>query len=92
MIGVNIDNLKQLLLKHRVPEEKIKSATLKFRDLNKEVAKLHKKVAAAGDFRTANMALKRIQKLMRQADATIAELLEDAKHENMSNNRKGKGK
>lgn len=92
MITINTDKLKQLLVKHKVPDEKIKSAAAKFRELNKEVAKLYKKVTSAGDYRTANLALKKINKFMQQADSIIAELLEDAKHENMSNNRKGKGK
>lgn len=89
---INTDNLKQRLLKRGVSEEKIKSAMVKFGDLNKEAAKLHKKVIGAGDYRTANLALKKIHKLIKQANSIIAELLEDAKHEHMSNNRKGKGK
>ena len=80
---INTDKLKQLLVKHKVSDEKIKSATIKFHELNKEAAKLHKKVTSAGDYRTANLALKKINKLMQQADSIIAEILEDAKHENM---------
>lgn len=88
---LDINTIFQLLHDRKVPEEKIKSAIVKFREFNKEVSKLQNKVIAAGDARTANIALKKAKKIERQADNLNAELIEDAKHESMSNNRKGKG-
>lgn len=88
----NIEALNQLLIERRVPEEKIKDAISKVRKYDKEVEKLQIKVITAGDARTANIAIKKARKIRRQVDELIANLIEDAKSENMSNNRKGKGK
>lgn len=86
-----MDTIFQVLRSHKVPEEKIKSATVKFRKFTDDVTKLQKKVIVAGDARTANIALKKARKIELQAYDLIAELIEDAKHESMSNNRKKKG-
>lgn len=91
MNRLDMDTIFQVLRDHKVPEEKIKSATVKFRKFTNDVAKLQKKVIVAGDARTANIALKKARKIERQADDLIAELIEDAKHKTMSNNRKKKG-
>lgn len=91
MNRLDMDTIFQILRDHRVPEEKIKSATVKFREFTSDIAKLQRKVIVAGDARTANIALKKARKIERQAYDLIAELVEDAKHETMSNNRKKKG-
>lgn len=72
-------------------DEKIKSANVKLREFTNDITKLQRKVIVAGDARTANIALKKARKIERQANDLIAELIEDAKHETMSNNRKKKG-
>lgn len=92
MIGINLANLQKLLLKHNVPEEKAKSAMRRFGDLHKELARIHRRVKAVGDVRTANLALREIREIMRQADNILAEVLDEAKHENMSNSYKEKKK
>lgn len=91
MNRLDMDTIFQVLRDHKVPEEKIKSATVKFREFTNDIAKLQRKVIVAGDARTANIALKKARKIERRAYDLIAELVEDAKHETMSNNRKKKG-
>lgn len=91
MNRLDMDTIFQVLRDHKVPEEKIKGATVKFREFTNDIAKLQRKVIVAGDARTANIALKKARKIERRAYDLIAELVEDAKHETMSNNRKKKG-
>ena len=91
MNRLDMDTIFQVLRDHKVSEEKIKSATVKFREFTSDIAKLQRKVIVAGDARTANIALKKARKIERRAYDLIAELVEDAKHETMSNNRKKKG-
>lgn len=91
MNRLDMDTIFQILRDHKVPEEKIKGATVKFREFTNDIAKLQRKVIVAGDARTANIALKKARKIERRAYDLIAELVEDTKHETMSNNRKKKG-
>ncbi len=79
----DIDEFAAYLAKHKVPEEKIKVATAKIRALRQEADKLYRKITAAGDARTANLAIKRINKIALQANEIMVDVLDDAKSDSM---------
>lgn len=79
----DIDEFAAYLAKHKVPEEKIKAATAKIRALRQEADKLYRKITAAGDARTANLAIKRINKIALQANEIMVDVLDDAKSDSM---------
>lgn len=79
----DIDEFAAYLAKHKVSEEKIKVATAKIRALHQEADKLYRKITAAGDARTANLAIKRINKIALQANEIMVDVLDDAKSDSM---------
>lgn len=82
---INFKRLEKLILVHNVPEDKAKAATERLCALNREATQLQQKVMSERDIRTANIALKELQALVRKADDIISDMLSDTFHEHMSN-------
>lgn len=82
---IDFKRLEKLILGHNVPEAKAKAATERLCALNSEATQLQQKVRSERDIRSANIAMKELQALVRKADDIISDMLSDTFHEHMSN-------